>query len=165
MANIWENINDAQTLKKQLIDKEIEKLNWLDNKNTRFFSYKKIEFIDWNTGKDKVIYNAIYMWETLNIDIETPEQLINILKLAEKIISIYIKEWYKKWEKFYGKNWTIGTDKKDLAIDNRPFNILDTDFLSQEWLGKLLNENDNKLVNIYINEFADFLNRITEKIY
>lgn len=162
---MWEIIQASEkALNKEGVDSLIENFNKTTNKN--WFDYKIIWYTDWKTNKEVTAYKAVFMWETLDIELNTPEELIDMLKLINKIISIYKNEWYNsiKWEKFYTKLWRAGTDKKDLAIDNRPTEFLDTTFLSQEWLAELLNEKQNNLLNTYMEELADFLNKVVRKI-
>ncbi len=117
------------------------------------------------TGEITIDYKVTIMWETLDIMLDGPE-LIKMLKLLDTILSIYKKEWFsfKKWEKFYTKLWKPGIDKLDIYIDNRPLEFFDTNFLTQESIKNILNEDDDKYVNRRMQEITDFLNKIIEKM-
>jgi len=118
----------------------------------------------------QMYYKAEFMWETFEIWLDSPEQMINILKLTDYILTLYRNEWYSisNWDKFYTKEWFMSWanwvwEKIDLYINNRPTDILDTVYLSQEKLLKLLIDKWEDFTNNFMTEYADFLNKVLEK--
>lgn len=174
MENINDNIEQNKTA-----DERLEEL-W--NRLTQqywdydwdWYSYQleyaeKKENWDYNLESQK-IYKAEMMWEVFDIWLDTPEQMINILKLTDYILTLYMKEWYNinDWDNFYAKEWFMSWKewvwkKMDLYINNRPTDILDTTYLSQEKLQSILIDKWEDFTNTFMEEYALFLNKIIEK--
>jgi len=124
-------------------------------------------WVSWSyEKKENWKFNLVMKWVVLDLDIDE-KQLVSALKLTHKILSLYMKGWYKD-EQLYSEESILtkwSPDKNslmDMKIDNRP--MFDTTFLSEEWF------KDNFLLdptrsNWVMSKYADFLNKVLNNLF
>lgn len=102
--------------------------------------------------------------------VDTPEDLINILKWLDtitfKILNIYRENWstdeFYAWKRIWStldaktETW----ERYDLYLDNRPTDFLDTVYLTNEWLQSVLSWKDVDYTNKFIKQYALVLNKL-----
>lgn len=111
------------------------------------------------TGKK---YYAIYMWIKLNIAVSTPEQLINILNLLDKLIDDNIFKAGKKGKFVAEKDWASNTF--DVRNTDRIFHS--TNLINESRL-ETMTWNKEGLYQAWIHlwsALADFLNQVQDRM-
>ena len=105
--------------------------------------------------------------------VDTPEDLINVLKWLDaitfKILNIYKENWSS--DEFYAWKWlwsfidakTETWERFDLYLDNRPTDFLDTVYLTNEWLQWVLGWKDVSYTNQFIKQYALVLNKLIKQ--
>lgn len=130
--------------------KELNEKNW-------FYSYEKDE--NW-------FFYAICNWKKLDIPLENPDKLIDVLKFLKNAIDTYLSSWYSKEKLYVSTNWFMSwpsfvTNYHDIFVDNRKWItekiMWDTTFLTDEAVTKMFWSNQKWF---YSEKIANFLNDV-----
>jgi len=174
--NNWENnkefIPDQETQIKNKLDELSFRIG--EKYNNWDYSYK-VEWDETNPNEPKIKeYKAVIMWVEFPW-VDTPEEMIQILKFIQKLMPKLIEVYKNNWsnDKFYSWKWIWNSldkissvwDRSDLYIDNRFWwTTLDTVVLTNEGVEKILKWKDVNFYNNFIKSLAKAVNKYNSKI-
>lgn len=170
-------INETLDIETQ-IDNKLENLwNKIWNKYKEWEYAYEVQYMEWLEGEEIPQYYTKINWEVLNIPLDKPKDMINFLKLTEKLLTLYKKNWFNPEKNpFQLDNVNIYTSNKIegnneplvIEVDNR--NIIDdTDYLSMKSFTKTIAKEIDWIwvsydkIKTYMTRYVEFLNNIIKK--